>query len=50
MFDNLRMSSQAAIPFHSETFGNLLIDIQTLAKKKKPHFSWTHSNSFDLET
>lgn len=33
MFNNLRMSTQAMITFHSETFGNLLIDIQPLAKK-----------------
>lgn len=35
MFDNFWMSSQAVLTFHSETFGNLLIDRQPLAKKKK---------------
>lgn len=33
IFNNLRMSTQAMITFHSETFGNLLIDTQPLAKK-----------------
>lgn len=37
MFDNFWMSSQAVITFHLETFGNLLTDIQPLAKRK-PHF------------
>jgi len=48
MFSNLWTSSQAVLTFDAETFGDPLIDIHPQAKA--PHFSWTHSSSFDLET